>query len=87
MLNVEKIRMLRLSRHMSQAETADAAHISQTMLSKIEMGQCDTTTDVLVGLAAALGVEPQELLARQEPEPEPNPTPTPAEAQGTENPA
>ena len=50
-------------------QVANDAQISQTLLSRLEHGQNDTTLSVASGLARALGVEVIELFAEEETNP------------------
>ena len=63
MIDAEKLKELRKAKRMSQQLVADLAGISQTQISRIEQGQGDTTTEILVRLAEAVGVKPAALLA------------------------
>jgi transcriptional regulator with XRE-family HTH domain len=47
---------------MDQAELAAAAHISVSMLKKIEQGSRQPSDQVLEAIAAALGIDPEQLL-------------------------
>ncbi len=62
MIDSTKVRDLRLKKRLSQSELAGVAGISQTQLSRIEKGQGDTTTDVLVAIAGALGLDSADAL-------------------------
>ena len=64
MINGAKVKELRLAKRLSQAELASASGISQTQLSRIETGQGDTTTGILLSISGALGLSSaEELLA------------------------
>ena len=49
------------------ARVAEKADISQTQLSKMELGQCDATTGVASAVARALGVGLSEILVSENP--------------------
>jgi DNA-binding XRE family transcriptional regulator len=51
------LRHLRLAAGMSQAELAELAETTQSYIARIEAGTLDPGTDMLVRLAAALGIE------------------------------
>jgi len=57
-----KVRELRLSLNMSQADLADKAKARQALISKIERGEANPTFDSIVKIASALGVRAGELL-------------------------
>ena len=57
MIDGSKVKDLRLAKRLSQSELAGVAGISQTQLSRIEKGQGDTTTGILVAIAGALGLK------------------------------
>lgn len=68
-INGEKVRTHRLERGLSQAELAKTIGISQTQLSRIEKGQGDTTTEILVCIKNALGLhDVKELLEEANPQ-------------------
>lgn len=68
MIDGTKVRELRLAKRLSQSELASAAGISQTQLSRIEKGQGDTTTGILVAIAGALELKgADELLCEANP--------------------
>lgn len=56
----------RLRKGWTQAELAAKACIAQANLSNIEKGKRDLTVSTLVRLAAALGVQPSELIESEE---------------------
>lgn len=58
------VRELRETAGMKRSELAAAAEISEAFLIKIEQGSRGTSPENLTKLAAALGVTPQELVAR-----------------------
>lgn len=69
MINGEKVKTHRLARGLSQAELAKAIGISQTQLSRIEKGQGDTTTEILVCIKNALELnDVKELLEEINPQ-------------------
>ena len=47
---------------MSQEQLAEMADISRTHISRIEIASCAVSLDVLFDIAAALNVEPYQLL-------------------------
>lgn len=57
-----QIRILRLTKFLSQEALADMAEINRNHLSSIERGKKAPTVTVLLKLAAALGVSPGKLL-------------------------
>jgi DNA-binding XRE family transcriptional regulator len=57
-----KVKGLRISLEMTQAELADEAEIRRALVSDIERGKANPTLDSIVRLATALGVETAELL-------------------------
>jgi transcriptional regulator with XRE-family HTH domain len=57
-----RIRALRSSRGISQAELATAAGLSRGYLSRVEIGMQSPTLEVIERLAAALKVKPSDLL-------------------------
>lgn len=56
------LRRLRQDRGMSQEELAHAADIDRTYISSLERARYAASIDMLERLAAALGVEPANLL-------------------------
>lgn len=56
------IRRLRLSEEMSQEELAGEAGINRAYLSTVENGKRNISIDNIVAIAAALSVDPRELL-------------------------
>jgi len=63
----KKIKKIRVEFNLSQSAVAERADISQTQLSKMELGQCDATTGVASAVARALGVELSEILIPENP--------------------
>ena len=61
----EKIRYFRKKRALSQEQLAEKVWISVTHMSHIETGQTKLSLPVLVDLATALNVTPNDLLADQ----------------------
>jgi transcriptional regulator with XRE-family HTH domain len=61
------IRGLRVARGISQDAFAVDAGIDRTYVSRLERGMENPTVAVLEGIAAALGVEIEELFARPNP--------------------
>ena len=57
----QKIRELRLSSNMSQANLADKAKTRRALISEIERGEANATIDSIVSIAIALGVNLAEL--------------------------
>ena len=57
-----RIRKLRETRDMSQAELAKRARITREYVNKLEAGRYDPTVGVVTKLAKALGVPLTELL-------------------------
>ena len=58
-----KIKDLRHSLQLSQADLAEDAGIRRALVSNIERGDANPTLDSIVRIATALGVEPAELLS------------------------
>ena len=56
-----KVRELRLSLSMSQADLADRTETRQALISEIERGEANPTLDSILRIATALGVEVVEL--------------------------
>lgn len=56
-----KVRELRLSLKMSQADLADEAETRRALISEIERGEANPTLDSIVSIAIALGVDLAEL--------------------------
>lgn len=67
MIDGKKIKKIRVELNLSQSAVAERADISQTQLSKMELGQCDATTGVASAVARALGVELSEILIPENP--------------------
>jgi transcriptional regulator with XRE-family HTH domain len=61
-LNIQE---LRRAKKLSQEELADRSKIHQTYLSGLETGKRNPSLLVLERLAAALGVDPEELVRRR----------------------
>lgn len=61
----ERIKNARTGAGMSQAELADKAGLSQSMISRIEQGQRDTPLSTFRRIAEALGLDPAALLQDQ----------------------
>jgi transcriptional regulator with XRE-family HTH domain len=62
------IRRLRTARHVSAAELAISAGLTQPGLEAIEAGRCDPRLDVLLALAHGLSVKPSELVKQTDAE-------------------
>lgn len=62
MVNSAEIIRLRRERQWTQSDLSNASGISLRQICRIENGQGDTTTGVLIALAKALGVKPVTLL-------------------------
>jgi transcriptional regulator with XRE-family HTH domain len=60
----ENVRELRTLSALTQQELADRAGITATALSRIERNEAEPRPSSLRKLAAALGVEPRELIRR-----------------------
>ena len=67
MIDGKKIKKIRTGLNLSQSAVAEKADISQTQLSKMELGQCDATTGVASAVARALGVGLSEILVSENP--------------------
>ncbi|MBO4225339.1 helix-turn-helix domain-containing protein [Bradyrhizobium neotropicale] len=61
-LNIQE---LRRAKKMSQEELADRSKVHQTYLSGVETGKRNPSLLVLERIAAALGVDPEELVRRR----------------------
>lgn len=59
-----RVKDLRLSLKMTQADLADEAEIRRALVSEIERGEANPTLDSIVRIATALGVESAELFNR-----------------------
>jgi transcriptional regulator with XRE-family HTH domain len=60
----DNVRELRTLSALTQEELADRAGITATALSRIERNEAEPRPSTLRKLAAALGVEPRELIKR-----------------------
>jgi transcriptional regulator with XRE-family HTH domain len=60
----DNVRELRTLSALTQEELADRADITATALSRIERNEAEPRPSTLRKLAAALGVEPRELIRR-----------------------
>jgi transcriptional regulator with XRE-family HTH domain len=60
----DNVRELRTLSALTQEELADSAGITATALSRIERNEAEPRPSTLRKLAAALGVEPRELIKR-----------------------
>ena len=60
----DNVRELRTLNALTQEELADRAGITTTALSRIERNEAEPRPSTLRKLAAALGVEPRELIKR-----------------------
>jgi len=65
MVNGQKIRELREVQRLSQLQLANACGVTQTMISKIEIGESDGTVTTLKKIANILGVTTDELLKEE----------------------
>ena len=64
----ERIRNYRHNRSLSQEDLAEAAELTNVHISNIENGNKNPSIDVIVSIAAALKVTPDQLLADSLPE-------------------
>jgi transcriptional regulator with XRE-family HTH domain len=62
----QRVRTLRLERGLSQEALADAADLHRTHISLIERGGRSVRLETVAAVAAALGVQPAELMPRLE---------------------
>jgi len=62
----ENIRRLRRARGLTQEQLGNEARVYQPLISEIENGVANPELDTLDRIAAALRVDPSELLARSE---------------------
>lgn len=60
----QRVRTLRLERGLSQEALADAANLHRTHISLIERGERSVRLETVAAVAAALGVQPSELMPR-----------------------
>ena len=58
-----RVKDLRLSQRMSQADLAEDAGIRRALVSDVERGEANLTLDSIVRIAIALGVEPAQLIS------------------------
>ncbi|NMP24898.1 helix-turn-helix domain-containing protein [Sulfobacillus harzensis] len=58
----EKLRQLRISRHLTQSAIAEQVHCDRSLLSRIERNEVTPSWDLLQALCNALGVPMEELL-------------------------
>ena len=58
-----RVKDLRLSQRMSQADLADDAGVRRALVSDVERGEANLTLDSIVRIAIALGVEPAKLIS------------------------
>lgn len=79
MVNGAEIIRLRRERQWTQSDLSNASGVSLRQICRIENGQGDTTTGVLIALARALGVRPVTLLDDENPT---QPLPTQEPEQG-----
>lgn len=70
MIDGQKVRSLRKLKDMSQQDLAEKIGNVQTFVSKIECGDTAITTDTLISISNALGVQPAELLISNPPSPQ-----------------
>ena len=61
-----RVRTLRLERGLSQEALADAADLHRTHISLIERGGRSVRLETVAAVAAALGVQPADLMPRLE---------------------
>ena len=61
-----RVRTLRLERGLSQEALADAADLHRTHISLIERGERSVRLETVAAVAAALGVQPADLMPRLE---------------------
>ncbi len=66
MLLGDRIRQIRLSKHMKQSDLAEKANISRVAVGNYERGDREPTAKILQQIALALGVSPSELLGWDE---------------------
>lgn len=62
-----RLKKLREARYISQADLAEKAKLSKTTIVQLELGRVKPSFRTIRKLAEALGVEPAELLADDEP--------------------
>jgi transcriptional regulator with XRE-family HTH domain len=69
-----RLREVRERKLLTQQELADRSGLTQTTISAIEVGKHEPRISTIRRLAAALGVEPEELVVGQEPAPASEPS-------------
>ncbi|MBP0111479.1 helix-turn-helix transcriptional regulator [Bradyrhizobium vignae] len=57
-----KVKDLRLSLEMTQADLAEEAEVRRALVSEVERGEANPTLDSIVRIAMALGVDAADLL-------------------------
>ena len=62
----KSLRAKREERFLTQAQLAAAAHISQKQISQIERNEVEPRFSTILRLAETLGVEPSELIDKEE---------------------
>lgn len=65
--SLPRLRAVRIARALSQAELAQRSGVSRVSITRLESGEVDARFATIRKLAEALGVEPRELMAPDEP--------------------
>lgn len=58
----ERVRLIRESKNISQAELAQAIHISNSLMNRLEKGTSTMSIQYVIDIAHALDVTPQDIL-------------------------
>lgn len=58
----ERVRLIRESKNISQAELAQAIHISNSLMNRLEKGSSTISIQYIIDIAKVLNVTPQDLL-------------------------
>lgn len=62
-----RLRAVRIARALSQAELGERSGVSRVAITRLEHGDVDARFATIRRLAEALGVEPKDLMAAEEP--------------------
>lgn len=58
----ERVRLIRESKKISQAELAQGIHISKSLMNRLEKGSSTMSIQYVISIAEYLGVTPQDIL-------------------------
>ena len=61
-MNYEKMKQLREAKGYTQKELAEKVYVTQSMISRVEIGAAEPSLSLLGRIAESLGVEAAELL-------------------------